>query len=1196
MRKPSSSATMETLDTQSLTRLRTNSLTSDKLKTLAQPARVDSPEDEMKKFVENRRKHLRERSGTLTQLNDSLGSVPTVVLPSVDGDADKKAEKEKEKEDIPSYSKFKYAFERMLTQQDFSTKRQETLKKLPPNQKWKLLTQYKGSTLEMLKDTRFSKGSRTKTGLDPQDYIPLLRGRPSTRDLEGLSRALESQPSSWVAMFIEAGGIEALVNLLNSTSLKRSVTDEDYDVIVHALTAMKVLLGLSLRSVLTTTDSVNCIVLCLGLENVKVRALALDNIAMVLDVNYVGLRLVHEGFHNYQHLVLSKKEQQTSRFAGLVEPLIQNNYPLEALVNSFEIINRLIGEEEDLEARLDLRKEFVSMGLIELLEKLRLFSSELLHIQLDQFEEELEKDYEEMLSKFEKDKVLQHMETQGQSNMSAGDHLRVLLGHTGQQLIVPYVSTTTVNRAIEAILQKQPLNHPENICFFGLFNTSAGQWLDDPETLLQSLGHGELICEFKMRPLKLKVMGLAVDGQQKEVIVDPNATVSSALTVVMQVFGFKNTSDSEKEESDEYGLVLPDGTWLDEMKKLGEFRQLLIVPNVLLKRKPWQLKVSFPGHTVEEMPFDPDEKISRVIEAIITRLAGPSQLPVLSQDYGLLLRRRSHKGVWLKPTRTLSDYPHLFVNRKYRTVELMLKPISVDIVLPEKQINMKLQFNDTVESLLEKICSKAGLPAKEHSLFMRRSESSKRGEGRDKILLNPSASLKEQGVPYTAVLELGPKQEFVASPKSNPTVKGSQNIWEEPNDDSLILFEDPQHQHVRAGTLNKLVQLLTSEDRLIKSYDDAFIMTFQSFCEPDQLFEKLVERFNAPSHIDEAVVNKIHLRVCLAIRDFVQAHYHSLGFPTCPLAGKIEVFINANLASKEVMHMHAMIQRAISTPPVSALDRKVPAVLQACDTKSKLRNMSEQISIFDIEELEVAKQLTLRTGDIYTRYKPVEFLKMAWSKPTTAHLSPNLLAAIALFNHVSQWVGTMIVTEEKVRTRAKIMDRCIKIAQHLREMNNYQLLMAFVSGMNNSALLRLKWTRAKLPKRALTALSELERLMSMEGSFKLYRAALEASSPPCIPYVGVYLTDLTFIEDGNDDEVVVEREGKEPLELINFSKRTLVHSIISTLLRYQQQPYGFARHPEIQAWLDSVKPLNENDLYRESLAREPRGATRADIQ
>lgn len=146
---------------------------------------------------------------------------------------------------------------------------------------------------------------------------------------------------------------------------------------------------------------------------------------------------------------------------------------------------------------------------------------------------------------------------------------------------------------------------------------------------------------------------------------------------------------------------------------------------------------------------------------------------------------------------------------------------------------------------------------------------------------------------------------------------------------------------------------------------------------------------------------------------------------------------------------------------------------------------------------------------------------MAWSKPATAHLSPNLLAAINLFNHVSQWVGTLIVSTEKVRERAKVMTRCIKIAQvgsypnsckhnlrcsrtleqHLREMNNYQLVMAFVSGMNSSALLRLKWTRAKVSKRALTTMKELEDLMNMEGSFKTYRAALEASSPPCIPYV-----------------------------------------------------------------------------------------------
>jgi hypothetical protein len=34
------------------------------------------------------------------------------------------------------------------------------------------------------KDTRMSRG-KGKAAMEPQDYIPLLKGRPSTRDLEG---------------------------------------------------------------------------------------------------------------------------------------------------------------------------------------------------------------------------------------------------------------------------------------------------------------------------------------------------------------------------------------------------------------------------------------------------------------------------------------------------------------------------------------------------------------------------------------------------------------------------------------------------------------------------------------------------------------------------------------------------------------------------------------------------------------------------------------------------------------------------------------------------------------------------------------------------------------------------------------------------------------------------------------------------
>lgn len=45
--------------------------------------------------------------------------------------------------------------------------------------------------------------------------------------------------------------------------------------------------------------------------------------------------------------------------------------------------------------------------------------------------------------------------------------------------------------------------------------------------------------------------------------------------------------------------------------------------------------------------------------------------------------------------------------------------------------------------------------------------------------------------------------------------------------------------------------------------------------------------------------------------------------------------------------------------------------------------------------------------------------------------------------------------------------------------------------------------------------------MSTQQSFKNYRTALRDSSPPCLPYLGVHLSDLVFIEDGNADTGII---------------------------------------------------------------------------
>jgi len=200
------------------------------------------------------------------------------------------------------------------------------------------------------------------------------------------------------------------------------------------------------------------------------------------------------------------------------------------------------------------------------------------------------------------------------------------------------------------------------------------------------------------------------------------------------------------------------------------------------------------------------------------------------------------------------------------------------------------------------------------------------------------------------------------------------------------------------------------------------------------------------------------------------------------------------------------------------------------------------------------------------------------------------------------------------------LDKFIKLAAHLRELNNFHLLTAVLSGINSSSISRLKWTLAKVPKRSKQVLQDLEAVMSMEGSFKCYRNALENATPPCVPYMGVYLTDAVFIEDGNPNKVA---------NMINMTKRRFLYNIVETIQRYQSISYeekdpsvyygggggagattgadkathnnatNSSHMANINAFLTflyKMPIMTDKQLYDLSLSREPRNAERHDIE
>jgi len=157
-----------------------------------------------------------------------------------------------------------------------------------------------------------------------------------------------------------------------------------------------------------------------------------------------------------------------------------------------------------------------------------------------------------------------------------------------------------------------------------------------------------------------------------------------------------------------------------------------------------------------------------------------------------------------------------------------------------------------------------------------------------------------------------------------------------------------------------------------------------------------------------------------------------------------------------------------------------------------------------------------------------------------------------------------------------------------REYNNFNLCQEILAGFAGAAVYRLKkmWNKVEKDKKLWEDFSNIKTLMAQEGNYKIYRTILKNANPPCLPYLGVFLTDLTFIEDGNPN--ILNIDGRT--DIINFEKMRKVSVVIEKIVIYQQQPYNFSKVDQIYSYVENMasKNLTEKELYSLSMEVEPR--------
>ncbi|XP_060894170.1 rap guanine nucleotide exchange factor 1-like [Labrus mixtus] len=430
-----------------------------------------------------------------------------------------------------------------------------------------------------------------------------------------------------------------------------------------------------------------------------------------------------------------------------------------------------------------------------------------------------------------------------------------------------------------------------------------------------------------------------------------------------------------------------------------------------------------------------------------------------------------------------------------------------------------------------------------------------------------SQSLQQEEEPFDRSIEqLGDKEEVLLTDQQEILQRITMKNEEEEGPD------------VKAASPEILLVFATETDRNNQGmYREAFLSTYRSFISPNDVIIKLQQRYRylcggcKPADltaakktfhllirvVDELCAIELESDLLLLLMDLV---FMLL------IGGELELaqLLRSNILSKMEQRWQ-LIGSPESLRPLAA--RGVAA---------------RPGTLSDFRSQDLAEQLTLMDAELFYKIELPELL--LWSKEQNEEKSPNLTLFTQHFNNVSYWVRSVIILQDKPQEREKLLLKFLKTMKHLRKLNNFNSYLSILSALDSAPLRRLDWQR-----NTAETLEEYSSLIDSSSSFRAYRAALAEVEPPCIPYLGLILQDLTFVHLGNPDMVMTSQGSK-----INFSKRWQQFNILGTLRTYQQVHYALQPNDDIISFFNDFSDhLAEEALWELSLRLRPKNAPRA---
>lgn len=349
--------------------------------------------------------------------------------------------------------------------------------------------------------------------------------------------------------------------------------------------------------------------------------------------------------------------------------------------------------------------------------------------------------------------------------------------------------------------------------------------------------------------------------------------------------------------------------------------------------------------------------------------------------------------------------------------------------------------------------------------------------------------------------------------------------------------------------------------------------------------------------------------------------------PITPIKTRVRSVLNASSSTPNMNLFLMSVPNSENTSPAISNPKKVldgySLTSEGLSIQKVMSSASHVSFVLSYDSKSLAEHFTIIEKDMLQDIDWKELIELQWNKELTPvnswleiivnenyyNKNKGVNLVIARFNLMVNWTVSEILLTRTEEERIAIISRFIHIAHNSLALQNFSTLMQIILALTSEKITRLKSTWKNLPPGDILTLKNLEELTSPLKNFINIRLSTNQIKPTrgCIPFVGLYLSDLVFnaerpkfvkkVAKPTAAPSIVHNESYEKSwtigdstvhsgaigddeKLINFSRfRTSVHIVksLSQCIEWSTH-YKFAINEELLRKCLYIKSLDEEEM------------------